>query len=411
MALSVETALREAEVSLPAKGRSLLIVDDEPENVAIIQALLEGPYDVHAAFSGKDALALIDSGTEVDLVISDQRMPGMTGVELLSRMAESTPDVIRILLTAYTDIEPMLDAVNRGSVFAFIAKPFEPEELRATVAEALHMKHRALLLRRLVEAYTARRSSLSATLKRLQVVQEHVLRAERMTTLGRAASGIVHNLRNLTGIMCVLVDEIRQKTCSRQLLESAQASLDSLLALVRLLECVQQFARAGDSAVSLVPTDARKLVQRTAAVALMQNEEAHCRLAIDIDPAVRLLEIDADRMSQALLALIDNAIRASGRASSVRVSVRPVSAEEPGREPSTFACFEVADTGCGMDPTILARAMDPFFSTSSPPRLGLGLETARLAAHAHGGRFELASEPGCGTKANLLIPLRGGPSS
>ena len=138
----------------------------------------------------------------------------------------------------------------------------------------------------------------------------------------------------------------------------------------------------------------------------MQNQDACCRLAIEIDPAVQFVEIDVDRMSQALLALIDNAIRASGQGSPVRVSVRPVSTEAPGHSPSTFACFEVADNGCGMDPTTLARATDPFFSTSSPARLGLGLETARLAAHAHGGRFELFSTLGQGTKANLLIPLR-----
>lgn len=407
MSLSVETALREAEVSLPVPGRSLLVVDDERENVVILQALLGDTWEICTASSGKEALALIAAGTQVDVVISDQRMPNMTGVQLLSRIAELSPDIVRILVTAYADVEPMIEAVNQGSVFAFITKPFEPQELRAAVSEALRMKHHAALLRRLVEAYTARRMTLAATLHRLRSVQESVLAAERMTTLGRAASGIVHNLRNLTGIMCALVDEIRQKTCSQELLLSAEGSLNSLQALIQLLECVRQFARAGDGAVSLVPTDAQRFLQRTAAMALMQNDDSRCRLAIDVDPAVNLLEIDAERISQALVALIDNAIRASKQGAPVRVSLRPVcNSEPPGSE--TFACFEVADSGCGMDATTLAHATDPFFSTFSPPRLGLGLETARLAAHAHGGRFELSSAPGHGTKANLLVPLRRG---
>jgi signal transduction histidine kinase len=106
-----------------------------------------------------------------------------------------------------------------------------------------------------------------------------------------------------------------------------------------------------------------------------------------------------------LLALLDNALRASQPGSPVRVSVRARHDYGPGR---VLACIEVRDHGCGMDEETLTRATEPFFSGFVPKRLGLGLETARLAAQAHGGELEVVSTPGAGTTASLLIPLHGG---
>ncbi len=74
-----------------------------------------------------------------------------------------------------------------------------------------------------------------------------------------------------------------------------------------------------------------------------------------------------------------------------------------------WLCIEVADQGCGMDNATLARAAEPFYSGFSPPRLGLGLELARLAVRAHGGHVEIESEPGQGTTARLLLPIEVSP--
>jgi two-component system sensor histidine kinase HydH len=273
------------------------------------------------------------------------------------------------------------------------------------VAEALRMKDRATLLQRLVAEYAERRTLLDGTLKELTATQEYVLAAERMTTVGRAVSGIVHNLRNLSGIMCILVDEIRARTSSQSLLSSAQASLESLHALARLLECVRQFSSVGDGAPALAPTEIRGFLERTVALALMQTDDTRCPVELDASADVSVLQLDADRMMQALLALLDNALRASEPGSPVHVSVRARHESAPGR---VVACIQVRDGGCGMDETTLARATEPFFSGFAPKRLGLGLETARLAAQAHGGALELVSTPGAGTTASLLIPLQGG---
>ena len=158
-------ALTETDSLAPCSKHAVLVVDDEPENLIALSALLEDAYKVHTAGSGLEALALLAAGVSIDLVIADQRMAGMTGIQLLTAVAAQYPHIMRVMLTAYADVEPMLDAVNRGSVFAFVVKPCEPEELRATVAEALRMKDRATLLQRLVAEYAERRTLLDGTLK------------------------------------------------------------------------------------------------------------------------------------------------------------------------------------------------------------------------------------------------------
>jgi signal transduction histidine kinase len=392
---------------LPVLAHSVLIVDDEPENLTVMRALLEDQWEIHTASSGHEALGLLSRGIRVDLVIADQRMAGMTGVELLAHIAQHTPEIMRIVLTAYCDVEPMLEAVNRGSVFAFVVKPCEPEQLRATVAEALRMKDRTTLVHHLIEEYTERRQVLDKTLCELKAAQEQVLAAERMTTVGRVAAGIVHNLRNLSFIMCVLVEEIQLRTDHEPLLHCVQSSRESLQSLVKLLECIRQFACVGDGLLSPVPTEMQKFLQQTVDLAVMQSRAAgvRCPVQVEVGSDVPLLPIDADRMMQALLALIDNAIRASQPGNPIRVVARTVDCTKGDRMMPFSVCIEVADRGCGMDDVMLASAMQPFFSGFSPPGLGLGLETARLVAQAHGGRIELESKPGAGTTAALLIPV------
>ena len=95
----LQDALSEVDIQLPELRHSLLLVDDEPENLQVVSALLEDTWEVHTARSGQEALEQFALRPAVDLVIADQRMPGMTGVELLSRVAELSPDTVRIVLT------------------------------------------------------------------------------------------------------------------------------------------------------------------------------------------------------------------------------------------------------------------------------------------------------------------------
>ena len=125
------------------RRRTLLIVDDEEHIVSSLRRLLRSSgYTIVTAGNGAEALAKL-AEHEVDVVISDQRMPGMTGVELLRRVRELHPETVRIVLSGYTELQSITDAVNEGAIYKFLTKPWDDERLRAHVAEAFHRKEMA----------------------------------------------------------------------------------------------------------------------------------------------------------------------------------------------------------------------------------------------------------------------------
>jgi response regulator RpfG family c-di-GMP phosphodiesterase len=114
----------------------MLIVDDEPANLRMLERLFRDNYEVVTAESGAAALELL-SHNEVALIISDQRMPGMTGLEFLKKAAEMRPRTARIILTGYTDVADLVEAVNSGVVYKYITKPWVNTDLCQTVRRAI----------------------------------------------------------------------------------------------------------------------------------------------------------------------------------------------------------------------------------------------------------------------------------
>jgi signal transduction histidine kinase len=118
--------------------QTILIVDDENDNVEALERIFRLKYKVLKATSGQQALRVLDQHPEpVALIITDQRMPEMTGVEFLARTIESRPETVRILLTGYTDIESVISAVNSGQIYRYLTKPWDPVDLQATVDRAV----------------------------------------------------------------------------------------------------------------------------------------------------------------------------------------------------------------------------------------------------------------------------------
>lgn len=114
----------------------IMIVDDEPANLRLLERLLRHDYNVLLAESGADALSLLEQH-DVALIITDQRMPGMSGIELLKRTMAIRPHMVRIILTGYTDVESLVEAINSGQVYRYVTKPWNNDELRLTVRRAL----------------------------------------------------------------------------------------------------------------------------------------------------------------------------------------------------------------------------------------------------------------------------------
>ena len=132
----------------------ILIVDDEPVNLRTLSRLLRTNYEVVTAESGDEALKLLQQHN-VALLISDQRMPGMTGIELMKNTVALRPQMVKILLTGYTDVDALIESINCGLVYRYLTKPWNNDDLKLTIVRALE-HYEAAKAKHLLEMENAR---------------------------------------------------------------------------------------------------------------------------------------------------------------------------------------------------------------------------------------------------------------
>jgi CheY-like chemotaxis protein len=149
------------------KKLKLLVVDDEPDNLDLLYRTFRRDFNVLKADSGVNALQILAQEGEVAVIISDQRMPEMKGTEFLSKTVPQFPDTVRIILTGFTDIEDLVEAINAGQVYKYITKPWDPTELKAVVQRAAEtydlLKQRTEELRRVNAQMTLLKSLVNIT--------------------------------------------------------------------------------------------------------------------------------------------------------------------------------------------------------------------------------------------------------
>ena len=153
---------------------TILIVDDEPRVLDSLEALLAMDYRVLRADRPEAALDLL-AREEIALVISDQRMPGMTGTEFLARCREVSPETVRVLLTAFTDADALMESINAANIYHFILKPWDPTELTHTVRRGVERHRMAAERERLLRDLAAKNADLEGTLADLRAAQERVV--------------------------------------------------------------------------------------------------------------------------------------------------------------------------------------------------------------------------------------------
>lgn len=117
------------------KKIKVLYVDDEENNLVSFKALFRMKYQVYTAIGGEEALKILET-KKIDIIITDQRMPNMTGVEFLENVLGKYPDPMRILLTGYADLNAVVDAVNIGKIYHYLTKPWDEQELDTTIKQA-----------------------------------------------------------------------------------------------------------------------------------------------------------------------------------------------------------------------------------------------------------------------------------
>ncbi len=368
---------------------AILCVDDDSAGLATVARTLREVAPIVTAHSGTEACAAL--GPEIAVVVSDYRMPAMLGTELLAAVSARDATIGRILLTAYADVDSLMDAINRGHVHRYVAKPWDPRELRAAVRQAydaaLAARARKRLAAETARAY-ARLQELDALRTRFLALAAHELRTP-LHVLG-AALEMLAGL-GLEGEAPSLLATAERNV--RWLVRSVGAMTD----LVRLSEARPRRHAALDLAaiVRRAVADVAPFCARRALVLAVESAEAAPGRG------------DADDLHRALVNLCLNAIRFTPDGGRITVALRV----EDGGD-----VIEVRDTGVGIPAALAPRLGEPFVTGGpidghhSDPMafgsggLGLGLAVARAIAEAHGGCLRIESVEGQGTTATLVLP-------
>lgn len=178
----------------PSSKPPILLVDDEPEMLFSLKGLLRREFDLHTAESGKEAMEILGR-QEIHVVMTDQRMPEMTGVELVRRVKCQYPEAIRIVFTGYADIKSVVDAINRGGLYRYITKPWDPDDLIDLLRQAAAEYEKIVESKQLLcdmraflltcrDAIDARKPGPSSDIEQLARMRDDLLnRLDRQTTL------------------------------------------------------------------------------------------------------------------------------------------------------------------------------------------------------------------------------------
>jgi len=153
---------------------TILVVDDETPNLQKLQRTFVHRYRVLAASNGHDALRLVEKNEGISVIIADQRMPDMTGVDFLRRTLSSLPDAVRIILTGYTDVDVLMEAINSCKVFRYVVKPWDPPDLLMTVERGLEGQRLAIENAR-IRKELIRRERLARELEIARDIQRYIL--------------------------------------------------------------------------------------------------------------------------------------------------------------------------------------------------------------------------------------------
>ena len=149
------------------KKIKILYIDDEMQNLISFKAVFRIKYTIYTAIGAEEAMKVLKS-QPIDIIITDQRMPQMTGVEFLESIIPEYPDIMRILLTGYADMNAVIDAVNKGKIFHYLSKPWNEDELDMTIGRAYEVYRKKIDLLDEKEKLTGDKKQLTATSEQLE---------------------------------------------------------------------------------------------------------------------------------------------------------------------------------------------------------------------------------------------------
>ncbi len=375
----------------------ILVVDDEPRSVELMVRTLRRLGEVEPFTRADEAWARAQVAPP-DLVISDQRMPGMKGVELLAHVASLGLPIARVLITGYADIHATVDAINAGRIHAYVNKPWSPDQL-VQIASAL--LDRVRLERengRLLATLVDKNVELEDALGSVQEAQSRLLAAERLAAVGQMVAMIVHDIRGPLTVVRSATEELTREAGSLPVDEIralAAGALEESERIMRMCSELLDATRATQDRSERSPCEIDEWVEDV----LATLAETAARQGILIEAQLgsgATLWADIERLRRALLNLLYNAFEAMPEGGVVRV--------ETLREGDVVS-LRVADSGPGIPESIRARIFEPFVTAGKVGGTGLGLAVVRKIVEDHGGSVAVEKADGGGSRFELRLPI------
>jgi signal transduction histidine kinase len=365
----------------------VLCVDDEDANLVTLRYALGERFRILTARSGQEALEVL-SRTPVAVLLCDQRMPNMTGVELCRRALELRPSVARMLITAYSDVSAVISAINQGQVTRFLLKPWRPEELEQVLGAAIEIAH----LKRTV----------------LDLEKRLVLAFPQRVTLA-ASAAVVHELSNPMAALTMASSEASRVVARVLEAEGAQRAgaatdlawlkelHDEIGSGVAQLNGMLRRMRESWKSESIVGRSDLKLVVDSAVRMVRHQIEPHARLEVSCGEAIEV-GLEASVLAEIVLNLLLNACQTIKAAQATGCTIRV-----EGRGDDTSAVVVVSDDGPGVAREQIEGLFDARFSTHGDGR-GLGLLIVHDLVHRAGGTVQVESDLARGTRFDVRLP-------
>lgn len=370
----------------------VLYVDDDAPNLVVFEAACGSEFEVLTAESGAAALEIMRR-QEVAILLTDQRMPGTSGVELAAKVRDEFPETIRLLITAYADLDSAIDAINWGQVHKYLRKPWDIRELKQTLYEScdLHRMNREMsdLRRRLLE---------TERVYAIGVVSASISR-ELTRPIGHLTEALAAARQSVATAATSLAAKVPDPRQARARIDAADGDLaNTQLFANRVLELLRgidlPLRRPGDKSEKVALGEVIRLTLQV----LRGEFRTRAHIKLDVK-AVPFVEGSSASLGQVILNLLVNALQSfpPGSRPENLVTLRMFTHDG-------LVCVEVEDNGIAIPAESLARLFEPL--TNRDPSSGnrLGLAISKRIVEELGGRIEAEHPAEGGTRLRLLLP-------
>ena len=375
---------------------NLLVIDDEPSILSSLKRQFRRNYQVYIAHSAQEGLEVMKAHS-IQVIISDQRMPGMNGAEFFDQVKHDYPDATRLLLTGYADIQAVIEAINDGNIFRYITKPWDPTELDTIVREAFERHNLIVRNKELVKQLQEANRDLEKRVK-ARTVELTELNKEKDHMIGIVA----HDLRGPLGSIRMAHDVICEDLTDTVTQEEFLGLID---------EVAEKALRLIDDLLDVSAIETGQLVLENKVVPLEEfldkvirlNRRSAEKKGIQLELQYKGPDswtFDPQRIEQVLDNLLGNAYKYSHKDTTVRLVVEL----DEGR-----LYFKIFDQGQGIREDDMDKLFTAFQKTSTLPTgseqsNGLGLSICKRIVELHGGIIQAQSIFGEGSCFSFYLP-------